>query len=102
MMPSAGIMAASWLELVDGGVHPRLDLEARQAGLYGREEAHGDDAGTLDELAARPEPAGIHRNRHDRQLQRTVEAGKAGLERRCLAGGDARPFREDHDRPPLR
>ena len=65
----------------------------------GGAEAESDDARPLDEAAPRPQPAAVDRDRHHRQLQRAVEAGKARLERRPSRRAHARAFREDHDRP---
>ena len=72
---------------------------ALEAGRDRLAEAEGDDPGRLTKLRARPQPAAVDRDRHDRQLQRAVEAGEARLERRPFARRHPRSFREDHDRP---
>ena len=76
-----GTSSSALIARVDRG----LDLVALQAGRDRLAEAEGDDSRPLDEALARPQPAAVERDRHDRQLQRAIEAGEARLERRLLA-----------------
>jgi len=79
-------------------VDPRLRFLAGEAGGNGLAEAQGHHAGALDEASPRPDFTAVERDRDDRQVERPVEAGEAGLERRPLAGGDPGALGEDDDR----
>src|SRR5690242_2019363 len=77
------------LQRVDRRVDARLGLGAREAGGNRVAEAEGDGAGAFDETAARRDAGAVERDGNDRQIERAIEAGEAGAQRRLFAGGDA-------------
>src|SRR6185503_7831219 len=84
-----------------GGLDAVLDqgagLGTRQARRDGIEHLDDDGAGVADDAAARPEQAGVERERVAGQAQSLVERDEARLVVRRRARRPSRAFREDDD-----
>ncbi len=73
-------------------------LVAIEAGRDRLADPEGHDPASVHQ-APSPQPAAVHRDGHDRQAERPVEAGEARPQRRSLARPHPRPFRIDDHRP---